>query len=136
MPEGPKESLNYVERLKQSRKLATSNFFGYTLAEKELFSNQPESIIIQYLKDTLKGTVSSNRIKLLTVGNERHGKTSLLYYLKNGKSIGTETISTDGIDIDEWKITDSKGKNISISRWDFAGQKVIKLRQNYLFIHF
>ena len=75
----------------------------------------------------------NNQLKLLILGKERHGKTSLLHYLQQNKSIGPITESTDGIDISQWKLKKESGKNnnncgcekeIIFSCWDFAGQRV------------
>jgi hypothetical protein len=75
----------------------------------------------------------NNQLKLLILGKERHGKTSLLHFLQNNKSIGPMTESTDGIDISQWKLkrngkndkSDGSDKNeIIFSCWDFAGQRV------------
>ena len=52
----------------------------------------------------------SKQIKMLIVGKEHHGKTSLLYYLKENKRIKTPTKSTDGIDVNSWKIKKKKKK--------------------------
>src|SRR3990167_6869659 len=77
------------------------------------------------------------RIKLLVVGKENVGKTSLIKKLqkssiKKSKNItqkvdtssGSATsISTDGIDIDKLDFySKDRGKNIEFSAWDFAGQ--------------
>ena len=111
--------------MEEIRKSDSVSMFGFTRAERSLFKKSGETTIAQYLKDMTKGTAPSNRIKLLTVGNARHGKTSLLYYLKRGKPLQVSE-STDGIDIDidTWKVEDPTGNEILVSRWDFAGQKV------------
>ena len=78
----------------------------------------------------------NKQLKLLILGKERHGKTSLLHYLQNNKSIGSIVESTDGIDISQWKLRknkeeeeddDDNDNEIIFSCWDFAGQKVSSL---------
>jgi hypothetical protein len=78
----------------------------------------------QYLNELKKGKTFSKQMKLLLLGKERHGKTSLIHFLREGKSIKSPQ-STDGIDINSWKIKGkNNGESINISTWDFAGQQV------------
>jgi hypothetical protein len=116
MSESNLTEFSFAERLRNNKNSDKILLFGLTNGEKELFNRLKEYEIAQYLKDSVNGTVSSKRIKLLTVGNTRHGKTSLLYYLKRGESLGPTTNSTDGIDIDEWKVSNDMQDEISISR--------------------
>ena len=85
--------------------------------------------IRKYFEDLRKGKSKNKRCKLMIVGKENQGKTSLLHYLKEGKSIGKTTKSTDGIDVNLWHIKNNKDNNdeneVIFSTWDFAGQKVI-----------
>ena len=77
-----------------------------------------------------KQSTLNNQLKLLILGKERHGKTSLLHFLQNNKSIGSMTESTDGIDISQWKLkkkkdsTNNDENEMIFSCWDFAGQRV------------
>jgi Ras of Complex, Roc, domain of DAPkinase len=86
--------------------------------------------IRKYFEDLVrKGKSKNKRCKLMIVGKENQGKTSLLHYLKEGKSIGKTTKSTDGIDVNLWNIKNNKDDNdeneVIFSTWDFAGQEVI-----------
>ena len=86
--------------------------------------------IRKYFEDLVrKGKSKNKRCKLMIVGKENQGKTSLLHYLKEGKSIGNTTKSTDGIDVNLWNIKNNKDNNdeneVIFSTWDFAGQEVI-----------
>ena len=87
--------------------------------------------IRKYFEDLKKGKSKNKRCKLMIVGKENQGKTSLLHYLKEGKSIGKTTKSTDGIDVNLWNIKNNKDNNdeneVIFSTWDFAGQEVIIL---------
>jgi len=82
--------------------------------------------IRQFILATNKQRSSNKQQKLLILGKERHGKTSLLHYLQQNKSIGPRTESTDGIDISEWRLRKNEGDNNDtiFSCWDFAGQRV------------
>jgi hypothetical protein len=78
-----------------------------------------------FIKSKKNGSAKSNQLKLLILGKERYGKTSLLHNLKQEEeelSIGlTKTESTDGIDLSTWRVNDN---DIIYSCWDFAGQRV------------
>jgi hypothetical protein len=90
--------------------------------------------IRQFITAKNKQSTLNNQLKLLILGKERHGKTSLLHFLQQNKSIGSMTESTDGIDISQWILKRNIGKNdksdgndkneIIFSCWDFAGQRV------------
>jgi hypothetical protein len=79
-----------------------------------------------FIKSTRNGSAKSKQLKLLILGKERYGKTSLLHNLKQRErelSIGLmKTESTDGIDISTWSVDDDN--DIIYSCWDFAGQRV------------
>jgi GTPase SAR1 family protein len=98
--------------------------------------NKSINNIRQYFKDLKKGKEKSKQIKLLIIGEEGHGKTSLLYFLKENKSISKPTKSTDGIEVESWKIKDKNKKEITISTWDFAGQKVRRKKNYYYYLFF
>ena len=92
--------------------------------------------IRKYFEDLVrKGKSKNKRCKLMIVGKENQGKTSLLHYLKEGKSIGKTTKSTDGIDVNLWNIKNNKDDNdeneVIFSTWDFAGQEVIIILLNW-----
>ena len=81
----------------------------------------------QYLKDLAEGSEEICRVKLLLVGDERQGKTSLIHFLQTRKSFEEsnrkEPSRTDGVDIKIWR-EDLDGREVTISSWDFAGQQV------------
>ena len=89
------------------------------------------SEIRKYYLDLSRGKTNSKQVKLMIVGQEGHGKTSLLNYLKENKNVlNKKTETTDGIEIKNWKIKGRKSEEeeeITISTWDFAGQKVVIL---------
>lgn len=97
--------------------------------------------ILGYLKDLAEGAEPCYRTKVMVVGQENVGKTTLINKLQNRKQrtktkgtikgVNTANISTDGIDIDLWNISvlfktkeDPKPRKqtVSVSVWDFAGQ--------------
>jgi len=104
----------------------------------EAQSNGTRSILA-YLRDLHKGAERCYRMKLMFVGKENAGKTSLSFYLQNNKKMEKPPLSTDGIDINTWEIPFSSmsaelsdkymqdnwsNKPVSFSVWDFAGQEV------------
>jgi GTPase SAR1 family protein len=90
----------------------------------------------------MEGSTPCYRIKLLVVGQENVGKTSILRRLKTFSaqgskgfglkrnraptSINAPPISTDGIDIEDLTLCavekDGQRKALQFSTWDFAGQ--------------
>ncbi|EFA77446.1 leucine-rich repeat-containing protein [Heterostelium album PN500] len=95
--------------------------------------------ILEYLRDLIKGQEQCYRMKLMIVGQENVGKTTLLKALKDKKKKPQATgpnISTDGIDIDNWVIPAQfeeldenhrpykKKQDVTLSVWDFAGQEI------------
>jgi len=59
--------------------------------------------LLHYMKRHLEGQEEFYRMKLMFVGQENVGKTSLVKYLMNEPvKPGTTLLSTDGIDISEW----------------------------------
>eukprot|EP00026_Physarum_polycephalum_P000022 Phypoly_transcript_00022.p1 GENE.Phypoly_transcript_00022~~Phypoly_transcript_00022.p1 ORF type:complete len:3281 (-),score=556.54 Phypoly_transcript_00022:159-8669(-) len=96
------------------------------------------SSILDYLRDLIGGWEPCYRMKIMIVGQENVGKTSLLRSLKDRKKVDTNvpSISTDGIDIhsltfqgvfeeggDHDKVVRVK-KDITLNVWDFAGQEI------------
>ena len=99
---------------------------------KNHITNPPKSVvdrglksIMGYFSDLLSGE-PCYRMKLMFVGQENVGKSSLLHALmnlKNKKRVKRGNISTDGIDIERWTFKTNK-QNITFSAWDFAGQEI------------
>ena len=77
---------------------------------------------IQYLKSNyrLRNALRCYRMKMMIVGKQAVGKSTLVARLLN-KDIGNE--STVGVDISEWKYTPAFKKTFYFNIWDFAGQK-------------
>eukprot|EP00007_Cunea_sp_BSH-02190019_P005553 CAMPEP_0174232408 /NCGR_PEP_ID=MMETSP0417-20130205/2700_1 /TAXON_ID=242541 /ORGANISM="Mayorella sp, Strain BSH-02190019" /LENGTH=2427 /DNA_ID=CAMNT_0015310457 /DNA_START=88 /DNA_END=7371 /DNA_ORIENTATION=+ len=97
---------------------------------REVVSGGLESVM-QFMKDLLAGADPCFRMKLMIVGQENVGKTSLLRCLtrkKNAKGkLDLETMSTDGIDIESWEFTTTiagQKQEVTLSAWDFAGQEI------------
>src|SRR5699024_5269274 len=81
--------------------------------------------------------VQIGRVKLMFVGNENVGKTSLVINLRHkNKMFNTKpnikTISTDGISINnisvkessKWFKSKKENKSVHFTTWDFGGQEV------------
>lgn len=91
---------------------------------------------LAYLRATLRKSVPYYRMKLMVVGLQGRGKTTLLSALKGQKL--PPNLSTVGIVIDEWQVqigassrfslqrflTQSDAPLITFSTWDLAGQNV------------
>jgi GTPase SAR1 family protein len=85
--------------------------------------------IRKFLSSLDEESTTTKQQKLLILGKEGYGKTSLLHFLQWNKPIGPSTKSTDGIDISTWKMSMKKTDNMNeeeilFSCWDFAGQRV------------
>eukprot|EP01104_Vermistella_antarctica_P011534 TRINITY_DN3225_c0_g1_i1.p1 TRINITY_DN3225_c0_g1~~TRINITY_DN3225_c0_g1_i1.p1 ORF type:complete len:2234 (+),score=480.91 TRINITY_DN3225_c0_g1_i1:263-6964(+) len=93
--------------------------------------------VMAYLKELLEGAKPCYRMKMMLVGQENVGKTSLLRCLsrtmgvkkKEEKKVDINTISTDGIDIGELQLNvafgqDAEKETVTLSAWDFAGQEL------------
>lgn len=96
-------------------------------------SDPPKSVtdggwkaIQEYYEDLLDGE-PCYRTKLMLVGQENVGKTTLLHAMRQlqKKQRGKRNnISTDGIDIESWNIKTSDKRQLTFSAWDFAGQEI------------
>lgn len=127
-------------------KLWTLNANGCNLNDplKSMFENKQYKTvdILGYLKSSLERCAPYTRMKLMIVGLENKGKTSLLRALKsedsrkpkgqesnwsqrmaqkNQRSVSTQ-LSTVGIDLGEWTCSDGT-HDITFRTWDFAGQR-------------
>lgn len=68
-----------------------------------------------------------HEVKLLLVGEERAGKTSLAEVLSNPKYTFKDKQSTEGIDISKWIIPKEESKfdkDFRVNIWDFGGQEI------------
>ena len=76
---------------------------------------------IRYLNSRLRGARGYYRMKLMLVGKQAMGKTTLVARLHN-REVGND--STIGVDVSEWKYTPAYNKrSFHFSIWDFAGQE-------------
>ena len=93
---------------------------------KEMLS-RGTTTLLSYLNQMEGNENTWKRIKLLVLGEEATGKTSLLncFNVKNKTKKmfsrrNTKTLSTDGLDINNWQPDSS----VEFQTWDFAGQQV------------
>eukprot|EP01113_Clastostelium_recurvatum_P008933 TRINITY_DN1425_c0_g1_i2.p1 TRINITY_DN1425_c0_g1~~TRINITY_DN1425_c0_g1_i2.p1 ORF type:complete len:3048 (-),score=746.58 TRINITY_DN1425_c0_g1_i2:25-9168(-) len=88
--------------------------------------------LLYFLGTQLRGSSVANRVKLMVVGRENVGKTSLLNCLRSKSAKFADncnTISTDGIDLGTWMLPiveekSGKKQTVAVSVWDCAGQEV------------
>jgi hypothetical protein len=103
--------------------------------------------ITTYFLDQLRGNVPCYRVKLIIVGSENVGKTSVLRQLRTVRKRSLTSsashhqpmpnLSTDGIKIDDWtmnmqfetrddagRVTAVNRQDVLMSVWDFAGQNI------------
>ena len=100
---------------------------------KDYITNPPKTVVERGLKsikrhfeDLLDGE-PCYRTKLMIVGQENVGKSTLLHALRQeGKKqkVKRSNISTDGIDIAKWVVKTSDKISLTFSAWDFAGQEI------------
>ena len=78
---------------------------------------------IRYLSSRLRSAHGHYHMKMMLVGKQAVGKTTLVTRLyNNNKDIGNK--STVGVDVSEWKYTPAYSKKtFHFSIWDFAGQE-------------
>ena len=78
---------------------------------------------IRYLSSKLRSARGFYHMKMMLVGKQEMGKTTLVARLhNNNKEIGN--VSTVGVDVSEWKHTTAYNKKtFHFSIWDFAGQE-------------
>ena len=63
-------------------------------------------------------------VKVLILGKENVGKTTLLKRILKNWNSKEERISTDGIDMKKWKPWNREFENTEVYFWDFAGQEL------------
>ena len=81
----------------------------------------PPIACIKYLNSRLRSSRHYYRMKMMLVGKQAMGKSTLVARLHN-KDIGNE--STVGVDVSEWRYSPAYSKKtFHFSIWDFAGQK-------------
>ena len=80
-----------------------------------------------YFEEKSKQADHLYEIKLLLVGEERAGKSSLANALTDPDYVFTEKKSTEGIDISRWDIPSAEiklSKDFRVNVWDFGGQEI------------
>lgn len=104
----------------------------------EVWSRGMEAIMEYLETKKLSKELPLSRIKLMFVGNENVGKTSLVNNLirktkmfnskRNIKTLSTDGISINNLTVKEsskkFKVKSKDHKNISFATWDFGGQEV------------
>jgi len=122
--------LQYLKKIKLSKNPITENL-------KEIDQLKPEKIIKYLLTIQEKESKPLNEAKILVLGDERVGKTSIINRLVKNE-FNTEQGSTQGIDIQNHYLSNDIKANI----WDFAGQEIthqthqffLSTRSLYLFV--
>ena len=77
---------------------------------------------IRYLNSKLRAARSFFRMKLMLVGKQNRGKTTLVARLR-GLEVGPDQ-ATDGVDVSEWSYASGFGRRrYHFSIWDFGGQE-------------
>ena len=91
----------------------------------ESFHKEDWEKMREYLSSVSEGSTSWQEVKLLLVGQEGVGKTTLLTALKNNKHKADckVNLSTDGIQISR-SIKLTSNSNIRFNAWDLGGQEI------------
>ena len=88
-----------------------------------------------FLQELRKGRpMKSGEMKLMIVGQENVGKTTLLRWLRreHDAMVSMNTITTDGIDISSIALAGGKAAGgVTFRAWDFAGQEVYYLTHQF-----
>lgn len=94
--------------------------------------------LLAYLRAQLRNCVPYNRMKLMLVGLQGRGKTTLLSVLRNPSAHLPENVSTVGVEVAEWVVSppphvlkqrkagplQRHQMDVVFSSWDLAGQQV------------
>ena len=103
------------------------NLFNLNLDGLNNLNDPPRSVrvttadCIRYLNNQLRSAHGYYHMKMMVVGKQAMGKSTIVARLHN-KDIGNE--STVGVDISKWKYTPAYNKKtFHFSIWDFAGQE-------------
>ena len=79
---------------------------------------------IAYLNQKLRSTRGYYRMKLIVLGKQARGKTTLVARLQGKDVKESYSKSTVGIDVSEWRFSPRIGKQtFTFSIWDFGGQE-------------
>ena len=96
--------------------------------------DDPEAILAAYRRLVVGDKRALNEAKLLVVGNEAVGKTSLLRYLIDGRPRDpaeekTSGIAQEKIETESWPLetgTEPDAGDIRLNVWDFGGQEMMR----------
>ena len=81
-------------------------------------------LCIAYLNQKLRSTRGYYRMKLILVGKQNMGKTTLVSRLQGQVVRESDNKSTVGIDVSEWRYSPRIGKQtFTFNIWDFGGQE-------------
>ena len=79
---------------------------------------------INFLNQKLRSTQGYYRMKLMLVGKQERGKTTLVARLQGRDVKESDNQSTVGIDVSEWRCSPRAiGKQFTFNIWDFGGQE-------------
>jgi len=84
---------------------------------------QGKEKVLNYFESIEQNAINLFEAKLLLVGEGGVGKTCLMNRILYDK-VNTEEITTDGIDIQKWKVKTELSENFTINVWDFGGQEI------------
>ena len=119
--------------LSRLRHLSIDNTSDLKLPE-ELTGNtaNPRAILDHYFRGRHEGRRTLNEAKLILVGNEAVGKTSLVNFLVHkkpckdtAKTLGVKIV--EGVDVKSWNVdkSDAGDTPLTLNVWDFGGQQVL-----------
>ena len=81
-------------------------------------------LCITYLNQKLRSTRGYYRMKLMLVGKQERGKTTLVARLQGKNVKESDNQSTVGVDVSEWKYSPRTiGNKFTFNIWDFGGQE-------------
>jgi small GTP-binding protein len=118
-----------IKNVKTSQRKLEELLKAYESIQKSFKFEFDDDILVK-IKDSqdLTKTYKLFESKLIFVGEERAGKTSLIKTLtKNDFTLNVNEVSTQGIDITHWSIPKEKlgiENDFRLNIWDFGGQEI------------
>jgi len=138
----PKLKFLYLDKNRLENLLSISSFLlrkqlDFSIQENDTILVPPAEIVQRgklavrnVLEEYQAGIAYMYEAKLLILGEERAGKTSLSLKLKQPDADISQLKSTDGIDVSDWKFP-RDGKEMKINIWDFAGQMIYSFTHRF-----